>query len=532
MRNTLLRLGVVAALLAGGLALSNSARSLSSPRLSVGSASVVNGDTNMRLLAVPVTLSAPAHETVTVTYTVSNADPNAPADFDQPSGRLVFPVDDQTGLTPLIEYIPIAVHPNVAQAANETVNVALSDASNATIDHGQEPSYVVPDGRRRSTVSVASAHIYRGEVGTARVVLLPITISNASNEPVTVHYAVEPLNATAGSDYISADAGDVTFEPGTVEKMIPIIVLPADDAAPASEYAVVKLTGASRAFLDVSDGYVELRRDDATTQTAAPVVSAAAPAEATAAPAATLPPTTAPPATTIAPPPAPDAAPPPSAGTLFDDEFDGGSLDLSKWQPNWLGAGNDSVTPPVNGEEASCYDPSQVSVSGGYLHLKAEARSCTANGKTYSYASGLVNSRSHFTFTHGHLEARVFVPGNGSAENWPAFWADGTGTWPSTGELDVMEGLHGGDCYHFHSPSGGPGGCAQLSPASGWHTFAADWRSGSVTYFYDGQQVGQVTQGITDAPMFLILNLGLSSSISPPVNAPSEMLVDYVRVTS
>jgi hypothetical protein len=32
--------------------------------------------------------------------------------------------------------------------------------------------------------------------------------------------------------------------------------------------------------------------------------------------------------------------------------------------------------------------------------------------------------------------------------------------------------------------------------------------------------------------MFLILNLAVSSSISPPILTPSEMLVDYVRVST
>ncbi len=52
-----------------------------------------------------------------------------------------------------------------------------------------------------------------------------------------------------------------------------------------------------------------------------------------------------------------------------------------------------------------------------------------------------------------------------------------------------------------------------------------------MTYFYDGVQVGRITTGITGSPMFLIFNLGVSTSISPPVRLPSEMLVDWVRVT-
>lgn len=241
---------------------------------------------------------------------------------------------------------------------------------------------------------------------------------------------------------------------------------------------------------------------------------------------------TTPPTTAAPPPPTPPTAPP-SNDEIFRDDFNGAGLDLSKWRPNWLAGTDDAITKPVNSAELSCYDPKQVSVSGGYLHLKADARSCTANnGKTYPYASGLVESAHDFTFTYGRMEARIWLPpGAGQAHNWPAFWANGTGTWPVTGELDVMEALEGHACWHFHSTAGGPGDCAPLPSPGGWHTFAAEWRPGVVTYFYDGQQVGRITSGITGSPMYLILNLALSTEISPPVRVPSEMLVDWVKVT-
>ena len=88
--------------------------------------------------------------------------------------------------------------------------------------------------------------------------------------------------------------------------------------------------------------------------------------------------------------------------------------------------------------------------------------------RTYPYASGLVESAHDFTFTYGRMEARIWLPpGSGQAHNWPAFWANGTGTWPVTGELDVMEALEGHACWHFHSTLGGPGGCAPLPNPGG-----------------------------------------------------------------
>jgi hypothetical protein len=218
-----------------------------------------------------------------------------------------------------------------------------------------------------------------------------------------------------------------------------------------------------------------------------------------------------------------------STNVLFDDEFESNALDLSNWRPNWLGGNDSTITKPINGAEASCYDPAQVNVPGdGFLHLSAAHRACRAsNGHTYSYASGLVESDGHFTFTDGYLEARVWLPGSSSIVNWPAVWTNGTGTWPATGESDIMEGLSGKACYHYHSPSGGPGGCPSGS-FTGWHTFAEEVSSGTVTYYYDGTRVGSERSVV--APHYIVLNLGVGG-FGGAIAAPSEMLVDYVRVT-
>jgi hypothetical protein len=212
--------------------------------------------------------------------------------------------------------------------------------------------------------------------------------------------------------------------------------------------------------------------------------------------------------------------------TLFDDEFNAGALDTSRWSTGWFGNG---ITQPVNSFEIDCYDPKQVSEAGGELDLTLIAKAENCGGTTEPYASGIVTTNGRFSFTYGFYEARVWLPAaaGGQVANWPAIWADGQ-NWPTDGELDVFEGLGGQACWHFHSPQGGPGGCAAGTFTGGWHTFGADWEPGTVTYYYDGQAVGTINSAITGAPMYLILNNATSSG-SPTVTA-AQMRVDYVRV--
>ena len=209
---------------------------------------------------------------------------------------------------------------------------------------------------------------------------------------------------------------------------------------------------------------------------------------------------------------------------VFDSEFNGSSLDTSQWSTGWFGSG---ITQPVNSSEPQCYDPAQVSVANGELDLTAIAKAESCGGVARSDASGIVTTNGTFSFTYGYMEARIWLPGSGSIADWPAFWADGQ-NWPTDGEIDILEGLSGQACAHFHNPAGGPGACASGSFAGGWHTFAADWEPGSIAYYYDGTMIWQTTSGITSAPMYLILNLALNDSASNTV--PATMRVDYVRV--
>jgi beta-glucanase (GH16 family) len=212
---------------------------------------------------------------------------------------------------------------------------------------------------------------------------------------------------------------------------------------------------------------------------------------------------------------------------VFDDEFSGTSLDAGSWSTGWFDPGG--ISGPVNSEELECYDPTHAVVAGGELDLELTQKTETCDNRVEPYASGMITTDGKFSYTHGFLEARVWLPGGASVADWPALWAVGH-TWPEDGELDVVEGLDGQACWHFHNTSGAQGGCETASFTSGWHTFGADWEPGSVTWYYDGVPVGSATSGITAAPMYLALNLAADDEYGGPLQTPATLRVDYVRV--
>jgi beta-glucanase (GH16 family) len=227
--------------------------------------------------------------------------------------------------------------------------------------------------------------------------------------------------------------------------------------------------------------------------------------------------------------PEPTWAPDAGYRLIFDDEFNGTKLG-SDWTPGWLGTG---ITGPVNSMENAAYSSANVSEKGGTLNLTLARSPVTSGRGTFPYTGALVTTRGHFTFTYGYVEWRAYLPksAGGLVADWPALWADGTGTWPSTGEMDVMEGLDGNAVGHFISTSGtdrvGPTG-----PMYGWHTFGAAWQEGMVTYYYDGQQVGAITKDITGDPMFLVMDNTISGTSPSASSFPAVMRLDWVRVWS
>ena len=226
---------------------------------------------------------------------------------------------------------------------------------------------------------------------------------------------------------------------------------------------------------------------------------------------------------------------------VWADEFNGNELDRSNWSVQ-IGNGFPDLFGWGNGELQYYSDrPENLSVSDG--SLKITARNDGFGGSEFS--SARIRSVGNFDFRYGRIEARIkLASGQGL---WPAFWLlptdEAFGTWPRSGEIDIMENF-GQDNFvsstiHFRNR----GGFNQFNSQNfgttlnEFHIFAAVWEEDRIDFFVDWQFIGserpEDVNGIWpfNENFHLILNMALGG-VAGDVNTtfPKTMEIDYVRV--
>lgn len=238
---------------------------------------------------------------------------------------------------------------------------------------------------------------------------------------------------------------------------------------------------------------------------------------------------------------------------VWSDEFDGNSVDLTKWTFQ-TGDGTEVGLPGGWGNnELQYYQADNATVADGFLTITAREESVGG----LDYTSARMRSLGKGDWTFGRMEMRAKMPiGQGL---WPAFWMLSSdpsiyGPWAASGEIDIVEYIGSDPNRIFgtiHYGASFPGNVFTSTDFflptgtfnDDFHVFAVEWEFGEIRWYVDGmlyatQNSWFSTGGPFPAPFdvdfHLLLNLAVGGNLPGPPAAttvfPQEYVIDYVRV--
>lgn len=270
---------------------------------------------------------------------------------------------------------------------------------------------------------------------------------------------------------------------------------------------------------------------------------------------------------------------------VWSDEFEGTQLDRTKWKPErscWGGGNN----------ERQCYTDRlmNIRVEGGALRLIAykekfrgpdrppEIAVKPNPDKTQSYTSGKIRTLGLSSWKYGKVEFRAKPPkGQGT---WPAVWmmpaANVYGSWPRSGEIDILEGVNlGATCpqcdgdvgenrmisaLHFgdYAPKNKVRDTrvalpSNALPSDDYHVWTLEWGEGLMRFYLDGRKYWELTEkdwstaspkakgnpvAPFDQPFYIMANLAIGGKLSEENNdkgvaknaIPAEFAIDWIRI--
>ncbi len=249
----------------------------------------------------------------------------------------------------------------------------------------------------------------------------------------------------------------------------------------------------------------------------------------------------------------------------WSDEFDGDTLDMSKWDYEWW----------VTERKGGFWHEDMVSVRDGNLVIKAEylaePLTCRSDAdwiKPYKpgYYSGQVTTNGKFEQCYGYFECRCILPA--AYGLWSAFWMMNEGVFHVDGsgedgtEVDVFESMYykdhwwGADAVvtgiHYDGYGEGHHGDSigkyfmENDPYTEYNTYGVEWNPDEYIFYINGKETGRLsTGGVSDNPEYLLLSVEVAGengvadadrhgtgkiTKTPQGNWPAEFKVDYVRV--
>jgi subtilase family protein/Calx-beta domain-containing protein/fervidolysin-like protein len=229
------------------------------PTISINDVSQAEGNAGTTSFDFTVTLSNASSLTVTVNYaTADDTATVADGDYVAKAGTVTFTPGTTT------QTVSILVNGDTKFEPTETFFVNLTLPTNATIADGQGVGTIQNDDTA-PTISINDVSANEGNVGPTSFDFT-VSLSNASSETVTVHYATADDTASGGAtcgpaiDYQST-AGTLTFLPGVTSQQVSVTVC-GDTTFEPDETFFVNLTLPTNATIADGQGVGTIQNDD------------------------------------------------------------------------------------------------------------------------------------------------------------------------------------------------------------------------------------------------------------------------------
>ena len=234
---------------------------------------------------------------------------------------------------------------------------------------------------------------------------------------------------------------------------------------------------------------------------------------------------------------------------VWADEFEMETLDTEKWS-HQTGDGCDINLCNWGNNEQQWYQAANTTFENGKMIVTARREQ--TNGKLYT--SSRLRTINKGDFKYGRFEASIKLPtGKGI---WPAFWLLPTdnvyGTWPKSGEIDIMEiignepaTLHGtihyGPAWPNNRSSGNTFKLHEGIFNDQFHEFAIEWEENEIRWYLDDYLYSTKKRSDLspdrwpfDQDFHIILNVAVGGNWpgnpDGSTQFPQTMEVEYVRV--
>jgi beta-glucanase (GH16 family) len=218
----------------------------------------------------------------------------------------------------------------------------------------------------------------------------------------------------------------------------------------------------------------------------------------------------------------------------FTDEFEGTSLDLSKWYP---------TNPEWTGRPPSAFATNNVRVAGGELLLDLRKEKLTAEleHRGFGWTSGAVQSRARVRY--GYFEVRS-KPMKSPAASTFWFYAKGFDKWTEIDVYEVWPGAPGKErlcstnLHVFDLPDGKPDHAylglwtAPFSLADDYHVYGLEWSPQFLLFFVDGVLIRRKINTAWHQDLSLNLDVEIMANLTGMPGERDGVIpysIDYVR---